>query len=118
MAPVSAESRVRAGFVDIDMLVEEQERDLVTRRAVQAGRKAIADNYYGDAPKSLAWYRLKNGWSQKALAGRMNTSQSYIARLEAGEIDLQVSTLRRLASVLGVLPAELLETTSLGARHP
>lgn len=105
------------GFVDIDTLVKEEERDPLTRQAIMKGREAIADHYYGDTPKSLAWYRLKKGWSQKNLASRMNTSQSYIARLEAGEIDLQVSTLRRLASALDVPPAVLLDTTSLGATH-
>lgn len=115
--PVVIGAPLPEGFVDIDTLVEEQERDPAARQAIKEGRKAVADNYYNTEPKALAWYRLKKGWSQKELAGRMNTSQSYVARLEAGEIDLQVSTLRRLAAVLEVSPAVLLDTTPLGARQ-
>jgi ribosome-binding protein aMBF1 (putative translation factor) len=117
LAPVIVEAAPPEGFVDIDVLVEEQELDPVSRQAIKAGREAVADNYYNTEPKTLAWYRLKKGWSQKELAGRMKTSQSYIARLEAGEIDPQVSTLRRLAGVLEVLPAVLLDAAPLGARQ-
>jgi predicted transcriptional regulator len=47
----------------------------------------------------------------------MGTSQSYIARLEAGDIDPQVSTLNRLATVYDVAPAALLEAITAGAKQ-
>ena len=78
----------------------------------------MADSYYASQPRLLSWYRLHKGWSQKELAGRMGTSQSYIARLEAGNVDPQVSTLQRLAAVLEVSPALLLDALSAGATRP
>jgi predicted transcriptional regulator len=41
------------------------------------------------------------GLSQTVVAARMGTSQSAIARLEAGEIDAKLSTVERLAAALG-----------------
>lgn len=116
LAPVTVPAPLPAGFLDIDQLVEEAEHDPAARDAIAAGRRAVADSYYAKQPRSLAWYRLKRGWSQKELATRMNTSQSYIARLEAGDIDPQVSTLARLASVFDVTAAELLDALNVGAR--
>ncbi|HEV8229354.1 MAG TPA: helix-turn-helix transcriptional regulator [Candidatus Limnocylindria bacterium] len=51
--------------------------------------------------RALASQRSKAGVSQTVLAQRMNTSQSAIARLEAGEIDAKISTLDRFAAALG-----------------
>lgn len=109
LAPVTVAAPLPEGFVDIDQLVEHAEKDPVASEAIAAGRRAVAENYYAEEPRALAWYRLSKGWSQKELAARMSTSQSYIARLEAGDIDPQVSTLTRLAAVLGVTAAALLE---------
>ena len=118
LEPVTAAVPLPEGFVDIDMLVEEAEKDPVARQAIIEGTKAVAQNYYADGPRSLAYYRLAKGWSQKALATRVGTSQSYIARLELGEIDPQVSTLRRLASALEMQPAALLDALPAGGRRP
>jgi hypothetical protein len=117
LAPVTVAAPLPPGFVEIDDLVETAEKDPVSREAIAAGRRAVAGNYYADEPRSLTWYRLNKGWSQKELASRMSTSQSYIARLEAGAIDPQVSTVARLASVLGVTAAELLEALAAGGIH-
>ena len=106
-----------ADFVDIDTLVEQEERDPVAKQAIATGRQAVADAYYSAGPRPLSYYRLRRGWSQKELAERMCTSQSYIARLEAGDIDLQVSTLQRLATVFDVQPALLLDAISAGAKR-
>jgi len=45
--------------------------------------------------------RLALGLSQTEVAARMGTSQSAVARLEAGPHDLRVSTLHRYAAALG-----------------
>ncbi len=102
--------------MDIEDLVAHEEKDPAVKEAVAAGNKIIAEQYYADSPQRLAFYRLRNGWSQKELAGRVGTSQSYIARLEAGEIDPQVSTLNRLAAALQVSAAELLQAVTAGAK--
>jgi DNA-binding XRE family transcriptional regulator len=118
LAPVTVEAPLPGGFIDIDTLIDQAEADPVTRAAIADGRKAIADNYYGAEPRSLAYFRLQKGWSQKQLATRVGTSQSYIARVEAGSIDPQVSTLRRLAEALDVQPGMLLDAVINGAKLP
>lgn len=42
------------------------------------------------------------GLSQQAVAERMGTTQSAVARLEAGGLDARMSTLERYADALGV----------------
>ncbi|TMG68761.1 MAG: helix-turn-helix domain-containing protein, partial [Chloroflexi bacterium] len=51
--------------------------------------------------RTLAGERTRRGISQTRIAARMRTSQSAIARLEAGEIDARVSTIDRFAAALG-----------------
>lgn len=49
----------------------------------------------------LVELRRAAGLSQTQLAARMGTSQSAIARLEAGDADIRLSTLERYAAALG-----------------
>ena len=51
--------------------------------------------------RELAARREKLGLSQTVVAARMGTSQSAVARLEAGEIDAKLSTVERFAAALG-----------------
>ncbi|HEV8470140.1 MAG TPA: helix-turn-helix transcriptional regulator [Candidatus Limnocylindria bacterium] len=51
--------------------------------------------------KKLASQRVRAGLSQAELAERMRTSQSAIARLEAGSRDVKISTVFRYAMALG-----------------
>jgi ribosome-binding protein aMBF1 (putative translation factor) len=118
LAPIKVDAPLPAGFVDIEALVDQEENDPVAKQAIAEGRVSIAENYYATQPRRLSYYRLRNGWSQKELAGRMGTSQSYIARLEAGDIDPQVSTLKRLAAVFDVQPSVLLDALAEGATRP
>ena len=65
-----------------------------------------------DALKSL---REKAGVSQQELASRAGLSWSLVAQIEQGKkLDLRVSTLLRLAEVLGIEPAELLRVFAEG----
>ena len=52
----------------------------------------------------LAALRLAAGLSQHTLAERMGTQQANISRWENGSVDLQASSIRKLAKVLGVAP--------------
>lgn len=45
--------------------------------------------------------RQELGWSQTAVAARMGTSQSAVARLETGTTDVRLSTLERYAAAVG-----------------
>ena len=51
--------------------------------------------------EALIARRIELGLSQTELAARMKTSQSAVARIEAGEGDIRLSTLERYAAALG-----------------
>jgi transcriptional regulator with XRE-family HTH domain len=59
--------------------------------AIARGRKLVRD---------LAALRQSLGLSQTLVAARMGTSQSSLARLEAGEMDPRLSTVERYARAL------------------
>jgi transcriptional regulator with XRE-family HTH domain len=52
--------------------------------------------------RRLADARQEQGLSQTLVAARMGTSQSVVARLESGTLDMRLSTLDRYASALGL----------------
>ncbi len=60
--------------------------------------------------KSIAWFygeilrdrRKSLNLTQKQLAKRVGREQSYIARVEKGETDIQVSSFFRIAHALGI----------------
>jgi predicted transcriptional regulator len=58
-----------------------------------ARRRALIDE--------LATARRESELSQTEIAARMGTSQSAVARLESGELDVRLSTLERYAAALG-----------------
>jgi ribosome-binding protein aMBF1 (putative translation factor) len=65
--------------------------------------KWVAETFYGDQPDSIKTLRLKAGLSQKELAAKIQSQQSYVARLERGDnSDLRLSTLTQLSAALGV----------------
>jgi predicted transcriptional regulator len=49
----------------------------------------------------LVEQRRAAGLSQAEVAGRMGTSQPAVARLEAGEVDVRMSTVERYAAAIG-----------------
>jgi predicted transcriptional regulator len=51
--------------------------------------------------RSLAERRMALQLSQTAIAARMRTSQSAVARIEAGEVDPKISTVERYAIAVG-----------------
>jgi transcriptional regulator with XRE-family HTH domain len=52
--------------------------------------------------RRLADVRQEQGLSQTVVAARMGTSQSVVARLESGTLDMRLSTLDRYAAALGL----------------
>jgi len=97
-----------SGAVDIDDLVVELEQTPEHAEAIAQGRQWVANAFYANRI-SVASLRLRKGWSQAELARQAETSQPYIARLERGQVDPQISTIKKLARALGVPVAELVE---------
>lgn len=56
-------------------------------------RRALTD--------ALVSRRLELGLTQSEVASRMGTSQSAVARLEAGNLDVRISTIERYAAAVG-----------------
>ncbi|MCR4303838.1 MAG: helix-turn-helix transcriptional regulator [Gallionella sp.] len=100
--PVPAKPPLLPGAIDIDDLVAEFEQTSDAAEAIAKGRQWVAKSFYSNQPSSIALLRLQKGWSQAELAKRASTSQSYIARLELGNVDPQVSTVKKLAKALDV----------------
>jgi len=53
--------------------------------------------------------RNKKGWSQATLADKLGVTREYLARLEGGQHDPPLSTVERLAKILGVRISRLVE---------
>ncbi len=51
--------------------------------------------------EDLVRARQESDLSQTEIAARMGTSQSAVARLESGELDVRLSTVERYAAALG-----------------
>jgi predicted transcriptional regulator len=65
------------------------------------GFRDIAARRRSELTGELVSRRHELGLSQTEVAASMGTSQSAIARLEAGALDVRLSTLERYAAVLG-----------------
>ena len=76
------------------------EGDGAKRRSAFPGFREISGR--GELVTELASSRQRLGLSQTEVAARMGTSQSAVARLEAGGSDARLSTLERYAEALGV----------------
>jgi predicted transcriptional regulator len=81
----------------------------VDRRRVYQVRKYLAE--HGDFrefdPERLNYWRSERGWSFRETARRAGVSVSQISRWEFGKSQPRVPQWRRLATALGVKPAEL-----------
>jgi DNA-binding XRE family transcriptional regulator len=95
-----------AGSQRIDDFVAQLERDPEWAEELKQSRVELADQ--SGEIRSLASMRLSCGLSQRELAQRIGASQPQIARLEQGNGNPEVATLRRLARELGVRIDEVL----------
>ena len=77
-------------------------REMALRRMAGERRRLVAE---------LTAQRQAAGLSQTQVAARMGTSQSAVARLEAGEADVRASTLERYAAAIGSQISWRLEDT-------
>ena len=74
------------------------------------GRRAIGEQVKG--------WREARGLRQRALADRAGVGQVLVARLELGQTDPRLSTLRRLAEALNVTVGELVDGAPGTAKRP
>lgn len=88
------------GFSDVDEVIAELSRHPAIAAAIASGRQDLADTAPDGAITGLAAIRLRHGLSQKQLARAIGTKQPRIARLEAGDQSVYVSTLHRIADAL------------------
>jgi predicted transcriptional regulator len=65
------------------------------------GFREMAERRRQTLSEEFVTRRHELGLSQTEVAARMGTSQSAVARLEAGELDVRLSTLERYAAALG-----------------
>lgn len=72
---------------------------MTPRRSVFPGFDSFRDQRH-ELVQQLVKRRLLLGLSQTEVAARMKTSQSAVARLEAGDSDARLSTLQRYAAAV------------------
>lgn len=77
-------------------------------------RECVALEEEGALVAALTRTRIRAGLSQAALARRMGTTQSAIARLESGRLTPSLGTLRRYAEGTGMRVRIILEPAEPG----
>jgi len=70
--------------------------------------QAVVERHVVDGVPLVAAWREHLGLTQAEVARRAGMKQSAIARIERGDSRLRRTTLRRLATAIGVHPAQLL----------
>lgn len=69
---------------------------------MSAARRWVRSTLYENEGETLRTLRLSKGKSQAELASEIGTSQSHIARIEAGTQTIYIQTARKLAKVLEI----------------
>lgn len=80
--------------------------DPAFRSRKQEARAELANELFGQEAPTLLKLRLSRGYSQQQLASAVGTSQSHIAKIEAGSLNVYWETGERLAAALGVTLSE------------
>lgn len=75
--------------------LKEIKRELLADKEVRQAYEGLADEYA--IAREVIAARNRAGLTQAQLAERMNTSQSYIARLESGKVLPTLKTMRKVA---------------------
>jgi transcriptional regulator with XRE-family HTH domain len=81
---------------------------MALRRMSEGRRRLVSE---------LTAQRQSAGLSQTEVAARMGTSQSAVARLEAGAVDVRASTLERYTAAIGGQITWRLQDTPQGRRQ-
>lgn len=100
------------GFVSLSSFLRDNFKDS-DRPALSKIRQTKADHRFKlDGCLTPAYLRMKKGWSQTKLAKKLETSQSAVARLEAGLEKPSFDKLIKLQAVLDVQYDQLIEAIS------
>jgi ribosome-binding protein aMBF1 (putative translation factor) len=91
-------------------------REMALRRRASEQAARMAEDR-GRLVRELAQQRQAVGLSQTEVAARMGTSQSAVARLESGSVDVRASTLERYAAAVGGQISWKLSRPEGGARQ-
>lgn len=108
------------GYVDSgEKTSAELHREAICRNprrkaALERARQQVAAALPKDTKFPLTRLRLRAGLSQADLAKLLNTHQPAIARLENGLSDPRLTTIKKLATALGVSEADILEAIDVG----
>ncbi|MGQ7957654.1 helix-turn-helix domain-containing protein [Pseudomonas sp. SP16.1] len=94
-------------FSSISAFILDIEKEKEHKDGIAKARKWVAETQYAGSKKTLKLIRMSKGLSQKALGDLTGTSQSHIARIEAGREDVRLSTLKKLSQALGLTLDEL-----------
>ncbi len=57
--------------------------------------------------KNIKYHRYLKGYSQEHLAELLNSSTSYVSRLECGKINTTFDSISKIADILSIKPNEL-----------
>lgn len=79
---------------------EDVKKELLKDKNVALEYKKLEPRY--QLISKLIRARLKSGLTQKALAQKIGTKQSAIARLEAGRENISIDSLEKISQALGV----------------
>lgn len=89
------------GTTSLSSLLTEFEGEPEMSAHLAEARRNLAVEMYADEPETLSAMRLTAGLSQAQLAARAGTTQSYIARIEHGQVDPGTGMITRISEALG-----------------
>lgn len=92
-----------------EALIKGLEENEELGRELKKARAWVGSELFGTSQDSIKSIRLAKGLSQTQLATALKTSQSHIARIESGHVDIAFSTFDKLCEVLEVEPNKLHE---------
>jgi len=86
-----------------NVLRDREQNDASFKARMIEARKLLADEIEDVLPQdSLATRRLKKGLSQQGLAIILRTSQSHVAKIEAGKVAIYFDTATKIADALQI----------------
>lgn len=83
-------------------------------QVLQFPSMAQRSNDVDNLPNRVRYWRLDRGMTLKQAAGQLGMAFGHLQRIETGARELSTAWMKRIAEVLGVLPADLLNVEDGG----